>query len=297
VKKPETQETRYAGGMIPVDDAVLHLIDLALAEDRGPGDWTSRWTVGARTRAHATIRARAAGVIAGVSIAHAVFLRLDPRVDFEVLVGDGDRAAPGDAISTVRGPARAVLTGERTALNFLQRLSGIATETRRFVDAVARTGVRILDTRNTTPGWRALEQAAVRTGGGTNHRTGLYDAVLIQENHVAVAGSLEMAISRVKDQNSRGLPIIVEVRDEDEARRALSLGVDRLLLDNMQPAQLRKAVRLAANCEPRPELEASGNITFENVRAIAETGVDFVSIGSLTNSAPALDLSLSIGRT
>lgn len=293
---PESQQPRYAGGLIPVDDAVLHLIDLALTEDRGTGDWTSRWTAGARTRAHATIRAKADGVIAGVSIVHAVFLRLDPRVEFEVLVSDGETAAAGGAVCVLRGPARAVLTGERTALNFLQRLSGIATLTKRFVEAVAGTSARILDTRKTTPGWRLLEKGAVRAGGGHNHRSGLYDAVLIKENHVEVAGGLAEAVNRVKDQNARGLPVIVEVRDLDEARQALELGVDRLLLDNMPPAVLRQVVKLAGPNGTRPELEASGHVTLETVRAVAESGVDFISVGALTHSAPALDLSLRIGK-
>jgi nicotinate-nucleotide pyrophosphorylase (carboxylating) len=296
VSKPWPQQPREAGGLIPVDDAVLHLIDLALGEDRGAGDWTSRWIAGARVRAHATISAKARGIIAGVSVAHAVFLRLDPRVELDVLISDGELAAPGDTVCTVRGPARAVLTGERTALNFLQRLSGVATLTRRFVDAVDGTGARILDTRKTTPGWRVLEKAAVRAGGGHNHRAGLFDAVLIKENHVAIAGGLTSAVARVRDQNTRGLPVIVEVRDIDEVREALDLGVDRLLLDNMEPALMNDVVRLVARREPRPELEASGNVSLDTVRAIAETGVDFISVGALTHSAPALDLSLRIGK-
>jgi nicotinate-nucleotide pyrophosphorylase (carboxylating) len=296
VSSTRAQEPRDAGGSIPVDDAVLHLIDLALSEDRGAGDWTTRWTVGARTRAAATIRAKAAGVVAGLGITHAVFLRLDPRVEVDLLISDGAAAEAGDAVCVIRGPARAILTGERTALNFLQRLSGIATLTRRFVDAVAGTGVRILDTRKTTPGWRALEKAAVRAGGGYNHRAGLFDAVLLKENHIAVAGSLAHAVAKVRDQNTRGLPVIVEVRDLDEVREALRLGVDRLLLDNMPPPLMRDVVELAARREPRPELEASGNITLESVRAAAESGVDFISVGALTHSAPSLDLSLRIGE-
>jgi nicotinate-nucleotide pyrophosphorylase (carboxylating) len=294
VSKRQPVAPRYTGGIVPIDDSVLHLIDLALQEDRGSGDWTSRWIVGARARAEASIIAKSDGVIAGVAVAHAVFLRLDPRLECDTLLGDGAAVHAGDEVCTLRGPARAVLTGERTALNFLQRLSGVATLTRRFVDAVEGTGVRILDTRKTTPGWRTLEKAAVRAGGGTNHRAGLYDAVLIKENHVAVAGGLNEAVARVRDQNNRDLPVIVEVRTADEVRAALDLGVDRLLLDNMDPAALRDAVRAAARRDPRPELEASGNVTLANVRDVAETGVDFISIGALTHSAPALDLSLRI---
>jgi nicotinate-nucleotide pyrophosphorylase (carboxylating) len=245
---------------------------------------------------HAHVVAKAAGVIAGVNLAEAVLLRLDPRVEFEVVAPDGGTVERGDVVCVLRGPGRAVLTGERTALNFLQRLSGVATLTRRFVEAVDGTGVRLLDTRKTTPGWRALEKAAVRAGGGENHRQGLYDAVLIKENHATIAGGIGEAIRRVRDQNNRCLPIIVEVRNPTEVRAALAGGADRLLLDNMELAALRDTVRAVAGAQPRPQLEASGNVRLDNVRAIAETGVDFISIGALTHSAPALDMSLLIGR-
>jgi len=296
VTEPESWQPRNTGGVVQVDDAALHLIDLALEEDRGAGDWTSRWIIPARNRVQAHIRAKSEGVVAGVMLAEAVMLRLDPRIEFEVVTADGGTVEPGTVLCVLRGPGRAVLTGERTALNFLQRLSGIATLTRRFVEAVAGTGVSILDTRKTTPGWRTLEKAAVRAGGGENHRTGLYDAVLIKENHAEIAGGLQEAIRRVRDQNGRSLPVIVEVRDAAEVAIAAEAGVDRLLLDNMSIQELRATVRSVELMESRPKLEASGNVRLDNVRAVAETGVDFISIGALTHSAPALDLSLLIGR-
>jgi nicotinate-nucleotide pyrophosphorylase (carboxylating) len=286
--------TQRVSGILAVDDAALHLIDLALEEDRGAGDWTTRWTVSARTRVRGRIVAKADGVIAGVALVAAVFLRLDPRVDFEVLRGDGELVRPGDPVFRLVGPGRAVLTGERVALNFLQRLSGVATMTRRFVDAVAGTGVRILDTRKTTPGYRALEKAAVRAGGGDNHRAGLYDMVLIKENHAAIAGGITEAISRIREHNSRGLPITVEVHSVDDLEAALAAEVDRLLLDNMDTSTMAGIVRRVRKLRNPPALEASGNMSLDRVREVAGTGVDFISIGALTHSAPALDLSLLI---
>jgi nicotinate-nucleotide pyrophosphorylase (carboxylating) len=196
-------------------------------------------------------------------------------------------------ILTLRGPGRAILTGERVALNFLQRLSGVATTTRRFADAVAGTNARILDTRKTTPGWRTLEKAAVRAGGGENHRHGLYDAVLVKDNHIAIAGGIEEAIRRIRDHNVQGLPVIVEVRTLEELDAVLEHTVDRILLDNMDTASLREAVR-RTRCRTGPALEASGNMSLDRVREVAGTGVDFISVGALTHSAPAMDLSLRI---
>jgi nicotinate-nucleotide pyrophosphorylase (carboxylating) len=279
---------------LAIDDAALQLVALALDEDRGPGDWTTRWTVPARTRVHATIIARSDGVVAGVPLASAVFLRLDPRIDVDVITGDGDTVRTGEPVLRLRGPGRAILTGERVALNFLQRLSGVATLTRRYVDAVEGTGVKILDTRKTTPGWRALEKAAVRAGGGVNHRAGLYDAVLIKENHKTIAGGLAEAVRRVRDQNSRNLPIIVEVHAPEELDAALAARVDRLLLDNLDTATIARMVRRTHEQKKRPLIEASGNMSLERVREVAETGVDFISVGALTHSAPAFDLSLLI---
>jgi nicotinate-nucleotide pyrophosphorylase (carboxylating) len=280
--------------ILAVDDAALHLIDLALEEDRGAGDWTTRWTVPARAKVQAAITAKADGVIAGVALAAAVFLRLDPRIDFEVLAGDGVVVKPGDPVVRVLGPGRAILTGERTALNFLQRLSGVATQTRRFVDAVAGTGARILDTRKTTPAWRALEKAAVRAGGGDNHRAGLYDMILIKENHAAIAGGMAEAIRRVRDQNSRDLSVTVEIHSQQDLEDALAAGVDRVLLDNMSTAQMIEVVRRLRKMKGRPLIEASGNMSLDRVREVAEAGVDFISVGAITHSAPVLDLSLTL---
>ena len=291
MKEPTTAEPRPGAERI-VDDATLHLIDLALEEDRGPGDWTTRWTVPARLRARAEIVARADGILAGVAPASAVFLRLDSRVNCDVHLHDGAHVRPDDVVLTLSGPARAILTGERVALNFLQRLSGVATLTRRFADAVEGTDARILDTRKTTPGWRSLEKAAVRAGGGVNHRMGLHDAVMIKDNHVEIAGGITSAVLAVREQNTRKLPVIVEVRTLDELDEALRAGVDRLLLDNMDLPMLREAVTRAHRQRSRPVLEASGNMTLERVRGVADTGVDFISVGAVTHSAPALDLSL-----
>jgi nicotinate-nucleotide pyrophosphorylase (carboxylating) len=291
---PTSANTRGADRVRTIEDDVLRLIDIALAEDRGSGDWTSRWIVPARTRARARIVSRASGVLAGLDPALAVFVRLDPRVHTEAQASDGETVEPGDVICELNGPARAILTGERVALNFLQRLSGVATHTRRFVEAAAGTGARILDTRKTTPGWRTLEKAAVRAGGGTNHRRGLYDAVLVKDNHVAIAGGVSEAVRRIQESNTRALPVIVEVRDRAEVDEALAAGVDRLLLDNMDVETMREVVRLARGRLPKISLEASGNVTLERVRAIAETGVDFISVGALTHSATALDISLDV---
>jgi nicotinate-nucleotide pyrophosphorylase (carboxylating) len=283
--------------IIPLDEAALRLIDVALAEDVGPGDWTTRWTVPARLRAEGEVVAKAPGVIAGLQVAAAVFARLNPRVEVDFLVTDGVAVSPGDSVCLIRGPARAILTGERTALNVLQRLSGVATLTNHFVKAIQGTGARIVDTRKTTPGLRMLEKAAVRAGGGGNHRAGLYDMVLIKDNHIAVAGSITQAVRKVRDANTKGLSICVEARNTAELDDALNANVERILLDNMNTGQLRDAVDHVRSRDPelpKPQLEASGNITLANVRAVAETGVDFISIGALTHSAPALDLSLRV---
>lgn len=274
------------------------LVAAALAEDVGAGDWTTLWTVPPDRFAHATIVARAAGVLAGVDVATRVFRRLDPRIEVIAERGDGDAVSPGDVVFRIHGPARAILTGERTALNFLQRLSGVATLTRRFVDAVAGTGVRILDTRKTTPGWRALEKAAVVAGGGHNHRYGLHDMVLLKENHIAMAGGITAAIARVREANAAGLPVEVEVRDLAELEEAIAAGARRILLDNMDLDTLAAAVRRARELVPGPDdrvvLEASGTMRLDRVAAVARTGVDDISVGAITHSAPALDLSLLV---
>lgn len=263
------------------------LVQRALAEDVGSGDVTVAATVPAGTRARATVTQKAPGVVYGLEPAELAFTRLDPDARFEALVEEGV-FREGGPVFTVEGDAAALLTAERTALNFLGRLSGVATLTARYVDAVAGTGATILDTRKTTPGLRALEKAAVAAGGGENHRFGLFDMVLIKENHHAMAGGVGAAV-RAARELAPGLPIDVEVRDLAEVQEALDAGAPRLLLDNMGPAELREAVSLI---DSRAETEASGGVTLETVRAIAECGVDFISVGALTHSAPNLDLSL-----
>ena len=282
---------------LAVDEDELRLIDLAIQEDRGAGDWTTRWIVPARTRGHARIVAKSDGVIAGLAVASATFLRLDPRVELTTSLTDGDAVQSGDVVCSIKGPARAILTGERTALNFMQRLSGIATLTRQYVNAIAGTNAAILDTRKTTPAWRALEKAAVRAGGGQNHRVGLYDMILIKENHIEIAGGLTQAVTKVQDANTKGLLIEVEVRNKDELKEALKVGCDRILLDNMDVQAIREAVRLARKTTPAIQIEASGNMTLDRVRSVAEAGVDFISVGALTHSAGSLDLSLIMAHS
>jgi len=269
------------------------LIAAALAEDVGPGDVTTLWTVPPDRRGEARIVAKAPGVIAGMPVALAVMAAVDASLEVEVLARDGDAVRPGDEVLRVGGAAASILTAERTALNFLQRLSGVATVTRSYVDAVAGTGTRILDTRKTTPGMRWLEKEAVRAGGGVNHRFGLHDMVLIKENHVAAAGGITAAVEAVRARNERGLRVEVETTTPEEVEEALAVGVDRIMFDNMPvPRMARMVERVRAGGERRPETEASGGITLETIRAVAETGVDFISVGALTHSAPALDLSL-----
>jgi nicotinate-nucleotide pyrophosphorylase (carboxylating) len=271
------------------------LIDAALAEDVGDGDFSSLWTVPAERRAKAVIVAKAQGIVAGAEVAYEVFRRVDPSVEIVVYASEGAVVFRGNPVMEIQGSARSLLTAERTALNFLQRLSGIATLTRRYVDAVDGTGARVIDTRKTTPGMRRLEKAAVRAGGGANHRVGLYDMVMIKDNHIAAAGGITAAVEAVRAANDRGLRVEVETTTLDEVREALAASVDRIMFDNMTPELMREAVALvAAAGEARPETEASGGITLETIRVYAETGVDFISVGALTHSAPALDLSLSL---
>lgn len=273
------------------------LVDLALAEDVGQGDWTSLWAVPAHVAARGRLVAKAEGVLAGTEVVDAVYRRLEPAVEVRWHRRDGDAVRPGEVIAELQGPGRALLTGERVALNFLQHLSGVATLTRRFVDAVAGTGVRILDTRKTTPGLRALEKAAVRAGGGHNHRPALDAMVLLKENHLALGGGLRAAVEAVRRANAQGLAVELEVRSLAELEEALPLELDWILLDNFSVPQLRQAVeRVRRYPGRRPQLEASGGVTLETVRALAETGVDAISVGALTHSAPALDLSLLVER-
>jgi nicotinate-nucleotide pyrophosphorylase (carboxylating) len=271
-----------------VDEEVIRdAVGRALAEDVASGDVTTEATVPADARAAALITQKAPGVVFGLDVAEAAFRALDPDMRYDRLVEEGRWREAGPVLR-IEGSARAILTSERTALNFLQRLSGIATLTARCVGAVAGTGARILDTRKTTPGLRVLEKAAVAAGGGTNHRMGLYDAVLIKENHAAIAGGVAAAVARVRAAGLE-LPLEVECRDLDEVDAALSVGARRVLLDNMRPDELRAAVERVAG---RAELEASGGVTLEALPEIARTGVHFISVGALTHSAAALDLSL-----
>jgi len=268
-------------------DLIRDAVKRALAEDVGSGDVTTAATVPEAARARATISQKAPGVVFGLELAEATFTELDAAIVFERLVEEG-RWREGGPVLRIEGSARAILTGERTALNFLQRLSGVATMTARAVSAVEGTGARILDTRKTTPGLRVLEKAAVAAGGGTNHRAGLYDAVLIKENHAALAGGVRAAVRRAL-QAAPGVPLEVECRTLDEVDEALGAGAKRILLDNMSVAQLRAAVD---HVRGRAGLEASGGVTLTTLREIASTGVQFISVGALTHSAPALDLSL-----
>ncbi len=262
----------------------------ALAEDLGlVGDLTTNATVAAATQADARIAARKPGIVAGLQLAEAAFHELDPEVRFDITVADGDRVAAGGVIATVSGNARALLTAERVALNYVGRLSGIATLTRRYVDAVAGTNAKIADTRKTTPGLRAFEKYAVRCGGGHNHRTGLFDAILIKDNHIVAAGGLEPAIEAARATAGHMVKIEVEVDTLEQLQEVLKHKVDAILLDNMTPTQLKDAVKRVRG---RAITEASGGVNLETVAAIAATGVDMISVGALTHSAPVLDIGL-----
>lgn len=276
--------------------ALEQLVDRALAEDLGDGDATSEATVEPAAQARATITQKAPGVIYGLDVAEAVFGRLAADIHIQRLGPEGVWREAGSDVLWVEGPARALLAGERTALNFLGRLSGIATLTAQVVERVREAGgsARILDTRKTTPGLRTLEKAAVAAGGGVNHRAGLYDAILIKENHAALAGGVGEAVRRARAARPE-LPLAVEVRDAAEIDEALGAGAPRLLLDNMTPDQVRAAV---AQVSGRAELEVSGGVSSDTVLVYATIdGVDYVSMGALTHSAPALDLSLSLEAT
>jgi nicotinate-nucleotide pyrophosphorylase (carboxylating) len=263
------------------------LVRRALAEDVGSGDLTTRTTVPAGARARARITQKQPGVLYGLDAARLAFALLDPDARFLALADEGVWRSGGPVLD-IEGEAAALLSAERTALNLLQRLSGVATMTARYVEAVRGTGARVLDTRKTTPGLRMLEKAAVAAGGGTNHRFGLFDAILIKENHAAMAGGVGAAVRAAREMAPE-LDVEVECRSPEEVDEALEAGAPRVLLDNMEPAALRAIV---ARVDGRMSLEASGGVTLETVREIAGTGVDFVSVGALTHSAPALDLSL-----
>jgi len=275
------------------ETTISEIVARALAEDVGDGDVTTAATVPEAARARALITQKAPGVIYGLDVAVEVFGILDPTMAVERLVSEGEWRERGGPVLALEGSARAILTGERTALNFLQRLSGVATMAARCVRAVSGTGATILDTRKTTPGLRTLEKAAVAAGGATNHRAGLYDAILIKENHAALAGGVGEAVRRARSA-APDLTLEVECRTPAEVDEALAAGAPWILLDNMTVAELSDAVRHVAG---RARLEASGGVTLQTLREIASTGVDFVSVGALTHSAPALDLSLLLEPT
>jgi nicotinate-nucleotide pyrophosphorylase (carboxylating) len=271
---------------------MLGLIDRALAEDLGDGDLTTAAVVPDGARARARIEQKEPGVPAGLRVAEKVFERVDPELRWRLHAPEGEWSE-GGLLAEVAGSAGSILGAERVALNFLGRLSGIATTTARYVRAVQGTGVRVLDTRKTTPGLRALEKEAVRAGGGVSHRAGLFDAILVKENHAALAGGVAEAARRALANAPAGVTVEVECATLAEVSAALDAGVPRLLLDNMSLEELRRAVELAGG---RAELDASGGITLDSVRAVAETGVDYISIGALTHSSPALDVSLLLER-
>lgn len=276
-----------------MDAATSQLIDLALAEDIGPGDVTSAYFVPAERTSRALIVAREEGVIAGTEVAAEVFRRVSSEIEIRILLEDGARVSHGALVMEVAGPSRAILTAERTALNFLQRLSGVATLTSRFVDRVKGTSARILDTRKTTPGWRILEKGAVAAGGGTNHRMGLYDRAMVKDNHLVAEGKRESLLRAIELLKKEKPDVEVELEADhlDQVKDFLTMeGVDYILLDNMSLDELREAVAMRKGSSPA--LEASGGVNLTTVGGIAETGVDFISVGAVTHSAVGLDLGL-----
>ncbi|MDI3328278.1 MAG: carboxylating nicotinate-nucleotide diphosphorylase [Alicyclobacillaceae bacterium] len=270
---------------------VREIVERALQEDIGHGDVTTRHIVPPGVRAKGVLIAKGSGVIAGLPVAEMVFRTLEERLQFRRCVEEGDAVGPGQVIAEVEGPAAAILTGERVALNFLQRLSGIATKTARYVELVRYYHARITDTRKTTPGLRILEKYAVQVGGGVNHRFGLFDAVLIKDNHIALAGGVKQAIMAVRRGVPHTMKIEVEVETFDQIDEALEVKADIIMLDNMTVEQMREAVE---RINGRALVEASGSVTEENLVDIAKTGVDYISVGALTHSAAALDISLDI---
>ena len=280
--------------MVPLsNEEIRRHVQAALTEDIGTGDVTTLATVPPSLTASAVMVAREPLLVAGLAFANAAFKELSPTLAIEHLCADGDRAVGGTILLRVQGPARAILTAERTALNFVQRLSGIATLTARFVEAVRGTGAGILDTRKTTPGWRQLEKYAVACGGGQNHRVGLYDQVLIKDNHLMALrhekpNPIAVAVAQARARCS-GLKVEVEADTLEQAQQAVEAGADIILLDNMRNSELRAAVAMVAG---RAKTEASGGVNLSNVRAVADTGVDFISVGALTHSATAVDIGL-----
>jgi nicotinate-nucleotide pyrophosphorylase (carboxylating) len=275
-----------------MNDLTDRLIDLAFAEDIGDGDHTTLSCIPATAVGRSKLLIKEAGVLAGVEIAKEIFHRFDPAMKVEVFINDGAEVRPGDIVMVVEGKVQSLLHTERLMLNVMQRMSGIATMTRNYVKRLEGTNTRVLDTRKTTPGMRMLEKEAVKIGGGVNHRIGLFDMILLKDNHLDFAGGIDKAITRVKEylkEKGKDLKIEIEVRNFDELQQVLNVGgVDRIMLDNFTPADTRKAVELIGG---RYETESSGGITFDTLRDYAGTGVDFISIGALTHSVKGLDMS------
>ena len=286
-----------------LETIALPIVRLALAEDLGAGDVTTASLISPSARGRAHLEARAAGVLAGIDLARLVFHELDREIDFHAVAKDGARLKPGQTVATLAGQARAILSGERVALNLLQHLSGVASATARFVDALKGTATVVRDTRKTLPGLRVLEKYAVLVGGGRNHRFGLFDMVLIKDNHLPAAGSITGAVRAARRAHA-DLPIQVEVRNAEEAAEAVRAGADQLLLDNMDPDRVRATLEhigIEPGAPPaergrpgRPWIEVSGGVTLANVRSFALPGVDSVAVGAITHSAPALDLALTV---
>lgn len=274
-------------------DTVDKLIDSGLKEDINTGDLTTDLLIPSDSQSEAYMVAKADGIIAGLFVAEAVFRKLDPNIEFDCKVKDGEKVVKGQLICTIKGAYRALLSGERLALNFLQRMSGIATATSKYVGAVEGFNTQILDTRKTVPGLRLLDKYAVKAGGGTNHRIGLYDMVMIKDNHISVAGGITNAVNAIRPNISADIKIEVETTTLEEVEEALFIGADIIMLDNMDVATMAQAVR---NINGKAKVEASGNMTLERVREVASTGVDFISIGALTHSVTALDISQKIKK-
>lgn len=275
-------------------ELIDRLIDLSFAEDIGDGDHTTLSTIPADARGCQQLLVKEEGILAGVEAARRVFERFDPSLEMEVFIQDGARVKPGDVAFKVTGPVRSLLQTERLMLNIMQRMSGIATVTAKYQERLSGLNTKVLDTRKTTPGMRILEKQAVAIGGGANHRIGLFDMILIKDNHVDFAGGIPQAVAAAKKychKTGRQLRIEVEVRNEDEIRQAIAAGVDRIMLDNFTPERTRKAVEIIRCEAPGVEIESSGGITLDTLRAYGETGVDFISVGALTHSVKGLDLS------
>ncbi len=277
--------------MMNYQDLIDRLIDLAIEEDISTGDISTNAIIPVYTRATAEMKAKAEGVVSGLGVIRAVYERFEKDIVWEPLVQDGDRVKPGDILLRIEASYRCLLCGERLSLNILQRMSGIATETARYVDALEGTRTRLLDTRKTAPGMRILDKMAVKHGGGMNHRMGLYDMVMLKDNHIKIAGGIPNAIAAVKRNQPLSVRLEVETTNLDEVRQALEGGADIIMLDNMDNAAMAEAVRLI---DGRAKTEASGNMSLERLRSVAQTGVDYISVGALTHSVKAMDISMNI---